>query len=49
MKKRDIKIQINEILWEKALEKIETDFGKKYCKTNSLLIIMLLALYYFGC
>ena len=45
MRKRDIKIQINEILWEKALEKIETDFGKKYCKTNSLLIIMLLALY----
>lgn len=45
MRKRDIKIQINEILWEKALEKIETDFGKRYCKTNSLLIIMLLALY----
>lgn len=45
MVKKDIKIQINEILWEKALEKIESDFGKKYCKTDSLLIIMLLALY----
>lgn len=28
-----------------ALKKIESDFGKKYCKTDSLLIIMLLALY----
>ena len=45
MRKKDIKIQINEILWEKALEKIESDFGKKSCKTDNLLIIMLLALY----
>lgn len=45
MVKKDIKIQINEILWEKALEKIESDFGKKYCKTDCILIIMLLALY----
>lgn len=45
MIKKDIKIQINEILWKKALEKIESDFGKKYYKTDSLLIIMLLALY----
>ena len=34
MRKRDIKIQIYEILWEKALEKIETDFGKSYCNTK---------------
>ena len=39
MRKKDIKIQINEILWEMALEKIENEFGKKYCKTDSLLII----------
>ena len=45
MRKKDIKIQINEILWEMALEKIENEFGKKYCKTDSLLIIMLLAVY----
>ncbi len=45
MKKKDIKIQINEILWKKALEKIESDFGEKYCKTDCILIIMLLALY----
>ena len=45
MQKKDIKMQINEILWENALEKIESDFGKKYCKTDNLLIIMLLALY----
>ena len=45
MRKKDIKIQINEILWEMALEKIENEFGKKYCKTDSLLIIMLLAIY----
>lgn len=45
MRKKDIKIQINEILWEMALEKIENEFGKKYCKTDCILIIMLLALY----
>ena len=45
MRKKDIKIQINEILWEMALEKIENEFGKKYCKTDSLIIIMLLAFY----
>ena len=38
-------LQINTILWENAVKKIETDFGKKYCKTDSLLIIILLALY----
>lgn len=38
-------MQINEFLWENALEKIESDFGKKYCKTDCILIIMLLALY----
>lgn len=45
MIKKDIKIQINEILWKMALEKIESDFGIKYCKTDCILIIMLLALY----
>ena len=45
MVKKDIKIQINTILWEIALKKMESDFGKKYSKTDSLLIIMLLALY----
>ncbi|MDY6155244.1 MAG: hypothetical protein SPH96_01765 [Agathobacter sp.] len=45
MRKKDIKIQINEILWEMALKKIENEFGKKYCKTDCILIIMLLALY----
>lgn len=45
MRKKDIKIQINEILWEMALEKIENEFGKKYTKTDCILIIMLLTLY----
>ena len=45
MLRKDIKIQINTILWEKTQKKIESDFGKKYCKTDSLLLIMLLALY----
>lgn len=45
MVRKDIKIRINTILWELAQKKIESDFGKKYCKTDSLLIIMLLALY----
>ena len=45
MRKKDIKIRINEIIWKKSLEKIESDFGRKYCKTDSMMIIMLLALY----
>lgn len=45
MVKKDIKIQINTILWEMAQKKIESDFGKKYTKTDCMLIIMLLALY----
>lgn len=45
MVRKDIKIQINTILWENAVKKIETDFGKKYTKTDRILIIMLLALY----
>ena len=45
MKRKDIKIQINTILWEMAQKKIEADFRKKYTKTDCLLIIMLLALY----
>ncbi|WP_242861298.1 hypothetical protein [Acetivibrio ethanolgignens] len=45
MVRKDIKIQINTILWENAVKKIETDFGKKYTKTDCMLIIMLLALY----
>lgn len=45
MRRKDIKIQINTILWEKAQKKIEINFGKKYAKTDCLLIIMLLALY----
>ena len=45
MVKKDIHIQINTILWEMALKKIESDFGKKYMKTDCILIIMLLALY----
>ena len=45
MKRKDIKIQINTILWQMAQKKIETDFRKKYTKTDCLLIIMLLALY----
>ena len=45
MVRKDIKIQINTILWEMAQRKIESDFGKKYTKTDSILIIMLLALY----
>ena len=45
MVRKDIKIQINTILWENAVNKIETDFGKKYTKTDCMLIIMLLALY----
>ena len=45
MIKKDIKIKINIILWEMAIKKIESDFGKKYTKTDCILIIMLLALY----
>ena len=45
MVRKDIKIQINTFLWELAQKKIESDFGKKYSKTDNLLIIMLLALY----
>ena len=45
MVKKDIKIQINTFLWELVQKKIESDFGKKYSKTDNLLIIMLLALY----
>lgn len=45
MVRKDIKIQINTILWENTVKKIETDFGKKYTKTDCMLIIMLLALY----
>lgn len=45
MIRKDIKIQINTILWEMAQKKIESDFGKNYSKTDCLLIIMLLALY----
>jgi len=45
MIKKDIRIQISEILWKKAQEKIESDFGRKYCKTDGLMIIMLLKLY----
>lgn len=45
MVKKDIKIQINTILWENAVKKIETVLGKKYTKTDCMLIIVLLALY----
>lgn len=45
MIKKDIKIRVNTILWEMALKKMESDFERKYSKTDSLLIIMLLALY----
>jgi len=45
MVKKDITIQINLVLWEAAQKKVEFDFGKKYTKTDCLLIIMLLALY----
>lgn len=45
MVRKDIKIQINTILWENAVKKIETDFGKKYNKTDCMLIIIFLALY----
>ena len=39
--KKDIKIRVNAILWENAVKRIETDFGKKHKKTNCMLIIML--------
>lgn len=45
MVRKDIKIQINIILWEMAQKKVESDFGKKHAQTDCLLIIMLLALY----
>lgn len=45
MVRKDIKIQINTILWENAIKKIETVFGSKYTKTDCMLVIMLLALY----
>ena len=45
MVRKDIKIQINIILWEMAQKKVESDFGKKHAQTDCMLIIMLLALY----
>lgn len=45
MHKVGIRIKINKILWEKALKKVESDFCRKYSKTDSLLIVMLLGLY----
>ena len=41
MVRKDIKIQINTILWENTVKKIETDFGKKYTKTDCMLITQL--------
>lgn len=45
MQRKDVTLRLNKILWEKALKKIETDFGRKYCQTDCALIILLLALY----
>lgn len=45
MKRKDITIKINLVLWEMAQKKIEADFGKRHAQTDCLLIIMLQALY----
>lgn len=45
MQRKDVTLRLNKILWEKALKKIETDFGKKYCQTDCALIVLLLSLY----
>lgn len=45
MVKKDIHIRINSYLWKNALEKLKTDFGINCTKTDSILLIMLLALY----
>ncbi|MEY8391775.1 DNA adenine methylase [Lachnospiraceae bacterium 45-W7] len=45
MHKRDFKLSINSHLWAKAQEKIQTDFGKKFCQTDCALIVLLLACY----
>lgn len=45
MKKKDVKLRINEILWEKALEKLKLMFGRSYCVADAVLILLLLAFY----
>lgn len=45
MRKKDIKIKINVVLWEKVKEKIVSDFGKAINEVDTLLIISLLYLY----
>lgn len=45
MTKKDIHIRISSYLWKNALEKLKTGFGINCTKTDSILIIMLLALY----
>lgn len=45
MRRMDMKIKVNRKLWRLMKEKVKRDFGKSYCDTDCLLIIILLALY----
>lgn len=45
MKRKDIKIKINVVLWGKVKEKIIQDFGKGFNEVDTLLIISVLYLY----
>lgn len=45
MKKKDIKIKINTVLWEKVKKKLLLDFGKEFNDADTLRIISLLYLY----
>lgn len=45
MRKKDIKIKVNKNLWRKMKEKVESEFGEKFCDSDCLLIVLLLAVY----
>lgn len=45
MYKKDIKIEVNKILWERMINKVKMDFKRSYVQTDCLLIVMLLSLY----
>lgn len=45
MFKTDYKVSINSFLWEKALEKLKSDFKMNLTQTDAMMIILLLNLY----
>ncbi|MDO5403404.1 MAG: hypothetical protein Q4F11_08185 [Eubacteriales bacterium] len=45
MRKKDIKIKVNRKLWRMMKDKVKNDFGRSYCNTDCLLIIVLPSLH----